>query len=265
MPTSTTNVNVERLDGGVAVVTLNRPDAMNALSVDLVRELGTAFGDLEQAGARAAVLAGEGRCFCAGADLALVRSALEGDPAAVLAPLVDNLHQTLRVVRRLPFPIVAAVEGPAVGAGMGLALAADLRVASESAQLVPGYLAIGASPDGGVSYALTRALGGARALSLILRNRALLADELVALGLAEEVVPKGQATERAIELAHSVAGTPPMALLRTRALVDRATVNDLDQQLDFERELVSQLWETHDFPEGVRAFLEKRTPTFEGK
>jgi 2-(1,2-epoxy-1,2-dihydrophenyl)acetyl-CoA isomerase len=265
MPTSTTNIVVELLDGGVATVTLSRPDAMNALTVELVQELGAVLGGLEHQGVRAAVLAGEGRCFCAGADLALVRSALEGDAAAALAPLVDNLHQTLRVARRLPFPLVAALEGPAVGAGMGLALSADLRVASESAQLVPGYLAIGASPDGGVSYALTRAVGGARALSLILRNQTLRADELVALGLAEEVVPKGQATPRAVEVARSVAGAPPMALLRTRALVDRATTNDFDQQLDLERELVSQLWETHDFPEGVRAFLEKRTPAFEGR
>lgn len=265
MPTSTTNVAVELLDGGIATVTLARPDAMNALTVELVHELGTVLGDLEQQGARAAVLSGEGRCFCAGADLALVRSALDGDAPAVLAPLVDNLHRTLRVFRRLPFPVVAALEGPAVGAGMGLALAADLRVASESAQLVPGYLAIGASPDGGVSYALTRTLGAARALSLIVRNQALGADELVALGLAEEVVPRGQALERAVDVARSVAGLPPLALVRTRTLIDRATANDLGAQLDLERELVAQLWDAHDFREGISAFLEKRTPTFEGR
>lgn len=265
MPTSTTNVAVELLDDGIATVTLTRPDAMNALTVELVQELGTVLGDLEGHGARAAVLSGEGRCFCAGADLALVRSALDGDAPSVLAPLVDSLHRTLRVVRRLPFPVVAALEGPAVGAGMGLALAADLRVASESAQLVPGYLAIGASPDGGVSYALARAVGAARALSLFVRNQALRADELVALGLAEEVVPRGQAFERALEMARSVAGLPPLALVRTRTLVDHATSNDFDGQLDLERELVAQLWGAHDFREGISAFLEKRTPTFEGR
>lgn len=264
MPASTT-VAVEMLDGDIATVTLTRPDAMNAITVELVHDLGDAFADLESNGARAAVLSGEGRCFCAGADLALVRSALAGDASAVLAPLVDSLHRTLRVVRGLPFPLVAAVEGPAVGAGMGLALAADLRIASESAQLVPGYLAIGASPDGGVSYALTRALGGARALSVIVRNRTLRADELVALGLVEEVVPRGQAVARAIEVAREVAGLPPMALQRTRTLVDRATTNSLGEQLDLERELISQLWDSHDFTEGVSAFLEKRTPVFEGR
>jgi len=261
----TTNVVTKMLDAGIATVMLARPEAMNALTVELVRELEDAFRRLEHDGARAAVLGGEGRCFCAGADLTLVRRALEGDAAAVLAPLVDNLHEVIRLVRSVPFPVVAALEGPAVGAGMGLALAADLRVMGASAKLVPGYLAIGASPDGGVSYFLTRALGAARATSLILRNQTLGAPELSAFGLADEVVPDGEARGRGIDLARSVASLPPLALKRTRALVDQATTHGLGDQLDLERELVAQLWDSHDFTEGVTAFLEKRPAVFEGR
>ncbi len=259
------HLRVELLDGRIGMVTLTRAEAMNALTVNIVGEIGDAFGQLERDGARAGVLAGEGRAFCAGADLALVRSALEGDAPSVLAPLVDNLHATIRRLRALPFPLVAAVEGPAVGAGMGLALSADLRVVGESAKFVPGYLGIGASPDGGVSYFLTRAIGAARATALVLRNRPLGSAELASLGLADEVVGNGEATERAIELARSVSELPPLALLRTRALVDAATTQDLGAQLDLERELVSQLWDSYDFTEGVSSFLEKRPPVFEGR
>lgn len=260
-----TNIVVERLDDGIATVLLSRPEAMNAMTVDLVRELGEAVGDLERDGTRAVVLSGEGRCFCAGADLGLVRSALQGDREALLAPLVDTLHATIRRIRGAPFPVVAAIEGPAVGAGMGLALTADLRIVGTSAMLVPGYLGIGASPDGGVSYFLTRALGAARATSFVVRNKAIGGADLVALGLAEETVADGTALARALDVARSVASLPPLALQRTRALVDRATTQGLDRQLDLERELVAQLWDSHDFTEGVSAFLEKRPPVFEGR
>jgi len=253
------------LEERIGRVLLSRPKAMNSLTVDLVVEIGEAFASLEADGARAAVLAGEGRCFCAGADLGLVRSALEGDAPTVLAPLVDHLHQVIRLMRRLPFPVVAAVEGPAVGAGMGLALAADLRVVAASAKFIPGYLGIGASPDGGVSYFLARSLGAARATSVVVRNWPLDAQQLLAAGLADEVVDDGTALEAATALARSVASLPPLALMRTRQLIDRATTHGLDDQLDLERELVSQLWDSSDFKEGVTAFLEKRSPVYEGR
>jgi 2-(1,2-epoxy-1,2-dihydrophenyl)acetyl-CoA isomerase len=238
---------------------------MNSLTIDLIDEIGEAFASLRADGARAAVLAGEGRCFCAGADLSLVRSALQGDAPSVLAPLVDHLHAVIRSIRQLPFPVIAAVEGPAVGAGMGLALSADLRVVGASAKFVPGYLGIGASPDGGVSYFLTRSLGAAKAASIVIRNRPLGAPQLLADGLADEVVEDGTTLAAATALARSLASLPPLALIRTRQLIDRATTQDLDHQLDLERELVAQLWDSKDFTEGVTAFLEKRPAHYEGR
>jgi 2-(1,2-epoxy-1,2-dihydrophenyl)acetyl-CoA isomerase len=194
-----------------------------------------------------------------------VRQAFEAeDPATVLAPLVDALHDLIKAMRALPFPVVAAVEGPAVGAGMGLALATDVRVIATSAIFLPGYMAIGASPDGGTSYFLARSLGGARAASAYLRGKPLPSELLAAAGLADEVVEDGEALSTAEGVAQELAGTPPLALVRMRTLVDRAPTQSLDAQLDLERDLVAELWPSHDFREGVGAFLERRRPTFEG-
>ncbi|MGI5159138.1 enoyl-CoA hydratase/isomerase family protein [Microbispora sp. CA-102843] len=253
------------LTGRVGTIELNRPGRMNALTVDLAGSLGSAAAALVEQGARALVLAGRGPAFCAGADLALVDQALAGEPAPVLTPLVEGLHASLKRLRRLPVPLVAAIEGPAVGAGMGLALCADIRVLAESARLIPGYMGIGSSPDGGVSYFLTRMLGSARALSLLLRNQPVSAVDAAALGLAEPPVPDGSALRAAQELAASLATAPPLALTRVRELVDRATVLGLEEQLDLEQQRVTELWKTHDFTEGVRAFLQRRPPEFRGE
>jgi 2-(1,2-epoxy-1,2-dihydrophenyl)acetyl-CoA isomerase len=249
----------------VGTIELNRPERMNALTVELVRSLGDAAASLIEQGARALVLTGRGTAFCAGADLSLVDRALAGDPHPVLTPLVDGLHGTIKRLRGLPVPLIAAVEGPAVGAGMGLALAADLRVLGQGARLVPGYMGIGASPDGGVSYFLTRMLGTARATSLLMRNQPVCAEAAVALGLAEKAVPDGAATAAAQELAAALAGMPPLALVRVRELLDRATTLGLAEQLDLEQRRVTELWGTHDFTEGVRSFLERRPADFLGK
>lgn len=253
------------IEDRVGVITLDRPDTMNAITPGVVEELGVEVAELRDAGVRAVVLTGSGGSFCAGADLNLVREALDGKPHTVLAPLVDALHALIRTLRGLPLPVVAAVDGPAVGAGMGLALAADLRLVGESARLIPGYIGIGASPDGGVSHFLTRALGAAMAGSIILRNTALPAHRMVELGLAEEVVETGATVGRAIELARDLAACPPGAVLRTRSLVDEATTQRLATQLDRERERVVELWSTADFREGVSAFLAKREPEFQGR
>jgi 2-(1,2-epoxy-1,2-dihydrophenyl)acetyl-CoA isomerase len=257
------DVRTDRV-GRVGVVELHRPDQVNALTVDLVDALAPAAEGLVESGARAVVLTGSGSAFCAGADLSLVRQALDGDADVVLRPLVEGLHAAIRRLRALPAPLVAAVEGPAVGAGLGLALCADLRVLAESARLIPGYVGIGSSPDGGVSYFLARALGPARATRLLLRNEPLDATAAEALGLADEIAADGSALATAVELAEELAGSPPLALLRVRELVDASSVQSLTDHLDHEQRLVEELWSTHDFREGVSAFLERRQPRFRG-
>ncbi len=254
------------IQDGIGRVLIDRPDVRNAINIETLEAIDAGFAQLSGEGAKAAVLAGRSGAFCSGADLVLVKRAFAAaDPASVLAPLVDTLHGLIVEMRQLSFPVIAAVEGAAVGAGMGLALATDLRVVAASAIFLPGYMAIGASPDGGTSYFLTRALGGARAASVSLRGKPLTSETLAAVGLADEVVDDGEAILAAEQLAREVAGTPPLALVRMRTLVDRATTQSLDTQLELERELVEELWPTRDFREGVGAFLERRKPTFEGR
>lgn len=252
------------VDNGVGVLELARPAQLNALTVPMAAGLGTAAEDAVRRGARALVIAGRGSAFCAGADLSLVDAALQGDAHAALTPLVAGLHASLRQLRALPVPVVAAVEGPAVGAGLGLALAADVRVMAAGARLVPGYLAIGASPDGGVSYLLPRMIGAARAMSLILTNRTVPAEEAVRLGLAETVVADGAALAEAGSLAARLAGSAPLALLRVRELLDSASTHGFAEHLDLEQQRVTELWDTHDFVEGVTAFVQRRRPSFRG-
>lgn len=253
------------LHEGTGVVTLARPDVRNAIDIETLAEVAAAFDQLEQDRVSAVVLCGANGVFCAGADLALVKAAIASGSNDLLADMVDTLHELIRRMQSFPHPIVAALEGPAVGAGAGLAFACDLRIASRSARLIPGYFGIGSSPDGGVSYYLARAFGGARALSMFIRNTPLSSDDLLGAGLVEAVVDDGAAIGAALELAASVASAPPLALVRTRALVDSATANSLAGQLDAERAGVAAMWPTKDFREGVGAFLERRRPQFTGE
>lgn len=250
--------------GDLGLLRLHRPEQRNALTVTMVTELGAAAERLVSEGARALVLSGTGKAFCAGADLGVVRRALDGDPHAALEPLVAGLHDTIRRLRALPVALVAAVEGPAVGAGLGLALSADMRVLGHGARLIPGYVGIGSSPDGGVSWFLARALGSARAARVFLLNETLTADDALRLGLADEVVPDGTAVGAATAMAQKLVALPSRALLRVRELTDAATTQGLVAHLDHEQQLVAELWETHDFREGVSAFVERRAASFNG-
>ncbi|HEY4409427.1 MAG TPA: enoyl-CoA hydratase-related protein [Acidimicrobiia bacterium] len=247
-----------RLDvvDGIARLVLSRPAVRNAVSDDLLDGLWAALDSpvLDRAGAL--VLTGAGRGFCAGADLGALRAAVEGDAEAVLGPMVARLHAIVLRLRALPMPVVAAIEGAAVGGGMGLALAADLLVLGRSAVLVPGSLVMGASPDAGVSYFLARALGGIRATAALLLNEALDAPTLLAQGLATAVVDDGEALAAAMTLAWRVRHVPTGSLLATRRLVDLAPTHDLGRHLDAEEREFRSLWNGAEFREGVAAFLD---------
>lgn len=254
----------EAAGGDVVVVRLGRPEAMCAVTLDSLTELADDIARAVQPGVRGVVLAGGDRAFCAGADLGLLDTALAGDARKALDPIMDVLPAIVVGLRDLPVPSVAALEGPAVGVGMSLALATDLRIAGRSASLIPGYLRVGGSPDGGFSTFAARSMGSARALSTLIRNRRLRADELADLGLVEEVVDDGGAVDAAVDLLAGLAPVAPLALEHSRRLLETAWALPLEDQLDRERAAITELWDSADYREGVAAFLEKRPPRYTG-
>ncbi len=249
-------------DGGVLTITLNRPEVFNALNAATHAALNAA---LEEARTndeiRAVVLTGAGRGFCAGQDLTEFSAAV-GD---IRDRLEETYHPNVRAIRALEKPVIAAINGPAAGAGLSLACVCDIRIASEAAVFAPGFVSIGLVPDSGGSWFLVQLLGMARAFEWMTSGRRLSAEEAHALGLVSEVVPSDQLPTRAAELAALYSAAPTRAIGLTKKLFANAVTATLEEQLGMEAELQSQATQTEDFREGVSAFLEKRAPEFRGR
>jgi 2-(1,2-epoxy-1,2-dihydrophenyl)acetyl-CoA isomerase len=244
----------------IARLMIDREANLNALDVPTMRGLLDAISSVGETEARVLVMGGAGRNFCAGADLAAVNA----DPTASLT-MLTMVNELLPRLRNLKMPIVAAWEGVAIGAGAGLALAADIRVVGRTASLITGHLRIGVTPDAGLSHYLVRALGAPQALSLMLRNGRLTGLELQSKGLADELVAEGEAWPTATTLGARLAKiSAPLAVLGLRKLVDTAHANSLEEQLEAEAEMIRIVTASSDFGEGVRAFLEHRPPSFTG-
>ena len=253
------------VDDGIGWLTLRRPQARNPMNPEFVEAMLSALDALPD-GLGAVVLFGEGPAFSVGGDIRFFHDAIaDGAADERLPPMLLGIHTIMRKLKAVPVPTIAAVEGAAAGGGIGLACACDLRVIGESTVFVPGFGALGLSPDSGTSYHLTRALGSAAANAAFLRNRRITAAELAACGLADEVAPDGEVRAAAQRLAVEVAGAAPAALLATRRLVDAATGHTFDEHLDDEAETISARFPTEDFAEGVSAFLERRHPKFPGR
>jgi 2-(1,2-epoxy-1,2-dihydrophenyl)acetyl-CoA isomerase len=253
------------VDDGIGWVTLQRPDTRNPMNPEFIDGTLSAL-DAVPDGLGALVVFGEGPAFCVGGDIKFFQSAMtEGRHHERLPALLAGIHSIMRRLRALPVPTVAAIEGAAAGGGIGLACACDLRVVGASTVFVPGFGALGLSPDSGTSYHLTRALGSPAANAAFLRNRRISAAERAACGLADEVVPDGEVRAAARRLATEVAGAAPAALVETRRLVDTAPGHTFDEHLDDEAETIRRLFPTDDFSEGVTAFLERRRPKFTGR
>ncbi len=246
--------------GAVLTITLNRPDVFNAFN----RALHAALrGALEEAGdpaVRAVVITGAGRGFCAGQDLKEFAE-LDG---SLRDALEETYHPNIRIIRGLAKPVIAAVNGPVAGAGISLASACDVRVASSSAAFVPGFVGIGLVPDSGGSWFLHRLLGFARAFEWMSSNRRLGPEEALAWGLVSEVIPAESFDERVAEIAATWAAMPTLAVGMTKQLFERAQTATLEQQLALEAELQQTAVGSADFGEGVEAFLQKRPPRFTG-
>jgi len=248
-------------DGGVLTITLNRPDVLNAFNADLHRALAAALKEARSEEVRAVVITGAGRGFCVGQDLTEFRGAA-GD---IGERLRGNYHPNILAIRALEKPVIAAVNGPAAGAGLSLACACDLRLAADDATFVPAFINIGLVPDSGSTYFVRRLLGTARAFEWMTSGRRLTAAEAHAWGLVSEVVEADRLQARSAELAAELAALPTRGIALSKRLFDHAENATLEEQLEWEAQLQAVATRTHDFAEGVAAFLEKREPRFEGR
>ena len=247
-------------DGAVLTITLNRPEVFNAFNAALHAALLAALEEAAAPEVRAVVVTGAGRGFCAGQDLKEFQEA----PGSIRDRLEQTYHPNIRAIRALEKPVLAAVNGPCAGAGLSLASACDIRIASDAATFVPGFVGIGLIPDSGGSFFIHRLLGFARAFEWMSSNRKLTAAEAHAWGLVSEVVPADELAARAAELAATWAAAPTRAIGMTKRLFDHAYDASLEEQLALEAELQGAATESADFAEGVTAFLEKRPPSFTG-
>jgi len=256
---------VER-DGGVAVIRLSNPSKLNALSDTMTASLNLALEELAaDTGVRALVLTGEGRGFCSGADLGDIDAAGAEGGATPSELLEQGYAKAARLLATAPKPVIAEVNGVAAGAGMALALACDLRVASEDAWFAMGFVRIGLVPDSGAAHFLPRIVGGARALELSITGDRVDAKRALEIGLVGRVVPAELLHDETMELARHLAAMPTTAIALTKALLRDASTLSLDDTLALEGRLQDEAALTADHREGVRAFFEKREPRFEGR
>jgi len=253
-------VEVSR-EGAVLTITLNRPDVLNAINRAMHEGLRDALKQARADDVRAVILTGAGRGFCVGQDLTEVRE----EPADIAERLRRFFHPNVEAIRALEKPVIAAVNGAAAGAGLSLACACDLRVASESATFVPAFISIGLVPDSGGSFFVHRLLGYARAFEWMTSGRRLSAAEAREWGLVCETVEDERLAARAAELAAELAAMPTRGIGMTKRLFDHAASATLAEQLELEAQLQAAATKTADFHEGVAAFLEKREPAFTGR
>jgi 2-(1,2-epoxy-1,2-dihydrophenyl)acetyl-CoA isomerase len=248
-------------DGGVLTLTLNRPDVLNAFDSAMHTAFAAGLKEARDPEVRAVVITGAGRGFCVGQDLTEFRQA-RGD---IGDHLRANYHPNILALRALEKPVIAAINGPAAGAGLSLACACDVRIASDEASFVPAFIGIGLIPDSGGSLFIARLLGPARAFEWMTSNRKLTAAEAHAWGLVSEVVEARTLGPRVAEAAARYAAAPTRGIAMTKRLFDHAATATLDEQFEREAQLQSAATRTEDFREGVNAFLEKREPRFTGR
>jgi len=259
-----------RRDERVVTLTLNRRDALNALTVPLLHALRTALdaaaGD---AGVGAVVLAGAGRGFCAGADLregaVPPPSGSTADGLEYWSDAVRSAMECSRILHRMDKPTIAVLRGPVAGAGLGLAAACDLRLASETARFTTSFIKIALSGDFGVSYFLTRLVGTAKARELMYLSESIDAAEALRVGLVNRVVADDQLETAAAALADQIGNGPRIAFRCLKRNLNAAEEGRLEDLLDMEAQHIARTHQTEDHKEAVRAFIEKRAPVFGGR
>lgn len=268
-PPELKTIRIEVGEDGVGVLTLDRPEAFNAMSPEMIAELPLAFGwCADQAPLRALIVTGAGDAFCAGGDVNWFRKGAEDegvDLPAVIRHGADVLHQGIIDLRRVPCAVIAAVNGPAAGAGFSLALACDIRIAAETAFLAPAYGRIGASPDGGMTYFLPRVVGPSRALEILLEDPNMSARDALAERIVSEVVEPEALMESARARATKLAAMAPHYVRMAKQLVGVSIENRIADHLQLERHGIADSMGTEDLRNGVRAFFGGEKPEFQGR
>ena len=250
----------------VGTITLNRPDKLNAFAGTMRQEIAKAVQAMaSNPEVRVVVITGAGRAFCAGADIGYLKELIEQRDAAGFAGLVEAGRAVVTTIRNTPKPVIASVNGPAAGGGANMALACDLRIASDNASIGQTFNRIGLHPDWGGTYFLPRLVGSAKALELVLSGEMITAEEGLRLGLFNRVVPSDDLSEETQKLARNLAAKPPLAVALAKQAIYRSDDADLDRMLDVELDHQLRCFRTEDAVEGLNAFVEKRQPTFRGK
>jgi len=255
------------LNAGVATVTMNRPDALNALSSQLTVDLDAAFRRVILDDARAVILTGNGRAFCSGGDLREMKTMWEkeGRIEAFLEDPLGKLHNVIRLIRETPVPFVAAVNGVCAGAGVNFALACDIVIAADDASFREAFVRIGLSPDCGGTFFLPRAVGEKVAAELFMTGDSVDAHRALSLGMINRVVSGSTLMDEARAFAAKLASGPTGSIGRIKQMLNATFSNDLEAQLALEHECQIESGKSADFKEGVAAFFEKRPANFSGK
>jgi 2-(1,2-epoxy-1,2-dihydrophenyl)acetyl-CoA isomerase len=253
--------------GKVGMIILNRPESLNALTRQVGQEFLAAVAETRELGARAIVVTGAGRAFCAGGDLREMQKIAEqeGKVEAFFDEPLRLLNECILLIRHSPLPFVAAVNGAASGGGCNLALACDLVIAGESARFNQAFIKIGLVPDCGGSFILPRLVGWKRAAELMITGDVISSSRACEMGMINAVVPDDELISQALAMAEKLAQAPTAAIGRIKELLEASATNDYGGQLELERKTQIQSGKTKDFREGVAAFLEKRPPKFVGQ
>jgi 2-(1,2-epoxy-1,2-dihydrophenyl)acetyl-CoA isomerase len=257
------------IDGEIGTLILDRPDALNAMSPDMIGEMTVAFAWLaDRAPLRALIVTGAGRAFSSGGDVTWFRKGVEEEGFDLPSDVrrgAEVLHQAIVDFQRIPYAVIAAINGPAAGAGFSLALNCDIRIASEEAILVCAYGRIGASPDGGMTYFLPRVVGPARAKRILLEDPTITAEQALDEGLVDYVVAADDLLDEARAKAEQLAKRAPHYVRMSKLLANRSIENSLTDHLQLERHGIADSMATEDLRDGVQAFFAGEKPKFTGR